>query len=116
MIRPQVPGTAYPAPQTPDLNEGLPANTISSAAKQPLAFNVDLIQAARDYSQTLISNNAFTHTYNGTTPQSRMQAAGYTFSGNYGNGENLAVSASSSSSFGISTSTGRSAARWAVYR
>jgi len=99
-----VPGTMYPEPQTPDLNEGLPAGTISAIAKPPLAFNLNLQTAARNYSQTLIANNAFTHTYNGTDPGSRMTAAGYSFTGAYGYGENLAVSASSSSSFGISTS------------
>lgn len=99
-----VPGTAYPQPQTPSLNEGLPAGTISAATKQPLAFNVQLIQAARDYGQTLINNNAFTHTYNGTDPMSRMQAAGYTFTPPYGYGENLAVTASSDPTYGIAAS------------
>ena len=99
-----VSGTSYPAPQTPALNEGLPAGTISATAKPPLAFNLNLQTAARNYSQTLIANNAFTHNYNGTDPHSRMTAAGYSFTGAYGHGENLAVSASSSSSYGISTS------------
>ena len=90
----QVPGTAFPRPQTPDLNEGLPAGTISPAAKQPLAFNTSLIQAARDYSQTLIDNNAFEHEFGGTTPQSRMQAAGYVFTPTSGAGENLAAGGS----------------------
>ncbi|HET6246574.1 MAG TPA: CAP domain-containing protein [Tepidisphaeraceae bacterium] len=89
-----VPGTAYPQPQTPSLNEGLPVGTISSAAKPPLAFNTDLIQAARDYSNTLLSNNQnLTHTYNGTSPTSRDQADGY----NGQAGENLALTESSAS-------------------
>lgn len=77
---------------TPNLNEGLAANTISSAAKQPLAFNSALIQVAQTYSSTLLANDAFTHTYGGTTLASRITAAGYTYNGA---GENLAVSASS---------------------
>ena len=86
-----VPGTAYPASQTPSLNEGLPANTISAAAKAPLAFNLDLIQAARDYSNTELANNDFSHFFGGTTPTSRDQADGY----NGVSGENLAFTASS---------------------
>lgn len=85
------------SPATPNLNEGLAAGTISSAAKQPLAFNTRLIQSAGNYSNTLLANDAFTHTFGGTTPQGRMTAAGYTFSGSFANGENIAVSASSGS-------------------
>ncbi len=74
----QVPGTQFPKPQTANLNEGLPANTISAAAKAPLAFNVNLIQSARDYSNTLLTNNSvLDHNFGGTTPDSRAQAAGY---------------------------------------
>jgi hypothetical protein len=80
------------SPQTANLNEGLPAGTISGVAKQPLAFNLDLIQAARDYSNLLLANNAFEHTLGGTTPGSRAQAAGYP---NAFVGENLAATASS---------------------
>jgi hypothetical protein len=83
------------SPATPDLNEGLAPGTISSAAKQPIALNTRLIQAAVDYSNTLLANDAFTHTFGGTSPSSRMTAAGYTFSAPAGAGENLAVTASS---------------------
>jgi hypothetical protein len=84
-------GTAYPAPQPPSLNEGLPAGTISSAAKAPLAFNLNLIQSARDYSNTELMNNDFSHTFGGTTPTSRAQADGYSGVA----GENIAYTASS---------------------
>jgi uncharacterized protein YkwD len=95
----QVPGTAFPKPQTPSLNEGLAAGTIPDTPKPPLAFNADLTQAARDYSNTLLANGAalaqagtpLTHTFNGTDPTSRDQAAGY----NGVAGENLAVEANS---------------------
>jgi uncharacterized protein YkwD len=77
------------------LNEGLAAGTISTAAKQPLAFNPDLIESATGYSSTLLAAvNYFNHYYNGTTPQSRMTAAGFSFSGSYTNGENIDVQAS----------------------
>ncbi len=79
-------------PQPASLNEGLPAGTISGALKQPLAFNLDLIQAARDYSNLLLANNAFSHTFGGTSPGSRSQAAGYPSASV---GENISVAANS---------------------
>jgi hypothetical protein len=93
----QVPGTAYPQPQPPSLDEGLPPGTITPTPKQPLTFNLDLIEAAREYSNTLLTNNSpLTHTFGGTTSQGRMAAAGYTFSPlPAGSGENLSIRASS---------------------
>jgi serralysin len=79
------------SPQPPDLNEGLPPDTISSVPCPPLAFNAALVQSASNYSETLLANNAFEHDYGNTTPQSRMQAAGYVFSGSWGLAENLAL-------------------------
>jgi len=87
-----VPGTAYPAPQTPSLNEGLPAGTIADTPEPPLAFNADLTLTSEDYSQTLLSNQSpITHTFDGTTPTSRAQANGYDGEA----GENLAITANS---------------------
>ncbi len=79
-------------PQPPDLNEGLPVNTIPNTPKQPLAFNFDLIQSARDYSNLLLANNDFTHNFGGTNPGGRAQAAGYP---NGSVGENLSVAVNS---------------------
>lgn len=73
-----------------DLNQGLAAGTISSAPVAPLAFNPDLVQSAQDYSATLLgAYNYFGYDYNNTTPQSRMAAAGYVFSGSYTSTEDL---------------------------
>jgi len=74
-----------------NLNQGLSAGTISTDAKQPLAFNLNLNTAAEDHGQYLLDNNLFTHTgEGGTNSRQRMQAAGYTFTNPSGNGENLA--------------------------
>lgn len=84
------------SPASPDLNEGLPSGTISNTPKQPLAFDLNLIDAASDYSNTLLQNDTFEHQFSGTTPGSRMAAAGFSFSPvPYGWGENLALTASS---------------------
>jgi uncharacterized protein YkwD len=63
-----------------DLNEGLAAGTISAAAKQPLAFNLNLNASADSQSQWMLANNAFSHTgAGGSQPNDRMAAAGYAF-------------------------------------
>ena len=82
------------SPATADLNEGITNNFLSDDMRQPLAFNRSIIQAARDYSTTLLNNNAFEHTFGGTTPQSRMEAAGYVFTPSYSLAENLAFTGS----------------------
>ncbi|HMB96460.1 MAG TPA: CAP domain-containing protein, partial [Tepidisphaeraceae bacterium] len=72
------------------LNEGLPAGTISANAKQPLAFNTDLITSARGHSQFMLDNQVFQHNGPGNTdPGTRMQQAGYDFTGNSSWGENI---------------------------
>jgi hypothetical protein len=81
-----------------DLNEGLPAGTISAAAKQPLAFNPDLIDSALGHSQWMLANQLFQHDGPGTTdPGERMTEAGYDFTGSYGWGENIAEEGSTGS-------------------
>ncbi len=73
------------------LNDGLAAGTISSTAKQPLAFNELLIDAARGHSSFLLSSNTFDHVGSGgSSAQSRILQAGYTFANGGSNGENLA--------------------------
>lgn len=73
-----------------DLNEGLPAETITTDPKQPLAFNPFLTDAARNHSQWMLDQDTFDHTGDGgSTPSERMAEAGYVFSGSYGSGENI---------------------------
>src|SRR3974390_2262620 len=62
-----------------DLNEGLAAGTISTASKQPLAWNASLFSAADQHSLDMLSRQYFAHTdpVTGSTPQSRANAAGY---------------------------------------
>jgi serralysin len=81
-----------------DLNLGLPANTISSNSKQPLAFNLLLIDAARAHSQWMLETDTFSHTGidnttsppTTTTSKQRMEKAGYQFTGSWFSGENIA--------------------------
>jgi len=73
-----------------DLNEGLPAGTISGGPKQPLAVNAALASAARGHAEWMRANSTFSHTGSGgSSPQSRMAAAGY--AGATMTGENLAA-------------------------
>ena len=73
-----------------DLNEGLAAGTISTAAKQPLAINPYLTDSAHQHSQFMIDTDTFSHTgAGGTSPQQRMENAGYVFTGAWTNGENI---------------------------
>ena len=74
------------------LNDGLTAGRIDTAAKQPLAFHPQLIQAARAHSDWMLSADVFSHTGSGgSTPSDRAEAAGYS----YGVGENIAYQSSS---------------------
>jgi hypothetical protein len=73
------------------LNEGLPAGTISATPKQPVAFNLDLIDSARDHSQWMLDVDLFQHAgAGGSTPSQRAAAHGYTLNAPWGVGENLA--------------------------
>ncbi len=73
-----------------DLNEGLPAGTISARSKQAVAVNPMLTAAARAHAQDMLQRNYFEHNApEGTTPFDRMRAAGYLFRSA---GENLAWS------------------------
>ncbi len=74
-----------------DLNASLAPGTISATSKQPLVFNATLIDAARVHSQWMLDADVFSHTgENGSNPGDRMAAAGYSFSGTWGYGENIA--------------------------
>lgn len=64
-----------------NLNEGItdPSDQISTAPKQPLAFNAMLYQAARLHSQDMIAQHYFAHTsMEGQSPWDRIAAGGYT--------------------------------------
>ncbi|HHI81607.1 MAG TPA: CAP domain-containing protein, partial [Rhizobiales bacterium] len=73
-----------------DLNDGLPPGTISADAKQPLAMNPLLVDAALGHSQWMIDNDVFSHTgAGGSSPGDRMSSAGYSFTGSWSWGENI---------------------------
>lgn len=63
-----------------NLNEGITDHSdfISTASKQPLAFNARLYQAARLHSQDMIAQDYFAHTSkDGRSPWDRIADAGY---------------------------------------
>lgn len=63
-----------------NLNEGLAAGTISSAAKQPLAWNQNIVTAAQGHTTDMINNNFFDHPGDdGRSPGQRLTDAGYTW-------------------------------------
>ncbi len=73
------------------LNEGLAPGTLSATAKQVLAPDTRLNDAARAHSQWMLDTDSFSHTgANGSNPGQRMTAAGYSFAGNWTWSENIA--------------------------
>jgi hypothetical protein len=75
-----------------DLNTDLPADTISPAAKQPLAILPVLNLAAHDHSVWMEETGAFSHTgVDGSDPRDRMHDAGWDTDGySWTGGENIA--------------------------
>ena len=75
-----------------DLNQGLTPGTITTASKQPLAYNPFLFAAADLHSQNMVDRDFFDHDdpLTGTSPQTRANNAGYVG----GVGENIAFSGS----------------------
>jgi hypothetical protein len=72
------------------LNDGLSSGTISTQPKQPLTFAPALIDAARGHSEWMLANNKFSHTgEDGSSPGTRMSAAGYAFVSPWTWGENI---------------------------
>lgn len=91
-------GVSQPA----DLNEGLTSGTITSTAKPPLAFSMDLVTAASNHAQHQLQADAWGHyegatdvgdCWTGNSPSDRATAAGYAG----GVGENTAVAVTSAS-------------------
>ena len=63
----------------------------AKAGAQPLAFDSNLNTASETHSAWMISTDTFSHTGSGgSTPGARMTAAGYTFTGSWAWGENIA--------------------------
>jgi hypothetical protein len=76
-----------------NLNEGLPGHIIAAEAKQPLAFNPQLTQAASDHCQWMIQNNTFSHRgADGSRVGQRSTKAGYRWNSV---GENLGLRSTS---------------------
>ena len=73
-----------------DLNEGLAPGTISAEPDQPLAFNPNLNDAAREHSNWMIQSDTFAHDEGSLHPGGQMSAAGYPFGSSYGWGQNIA--------------------------
>lgn len=74
-----------------DLGEGIPAGEINARQKQVLASNENLMTASRLHADWMLDTDRFEHTgRNGSNPDDRMKAAGFTFTGNWSWGENLA--------------------------
>lgn len=73
-----------------DLNQGLDDGTLDAQARQVLAPNQFLNDAAEAHSDWMLATNTFSHTgQGGSTPGMRMEEAGYTFEGRTANGENI---------------------------
>ncbi|WP_085984064.1 CAP domain-containing protein [Allomesorhizobium alhagi] len=63
----------------------------AKAGVQPLAFDNDLSEAAEGHSRWMLATDTFSHTGSGgSTPTQRMKAAGYTLTGSWATGENIA--------------------------
>ena len=58
---------------------------------QPLAFDNDLSEAAEGHDKWMLATDIFSHTGSGgSSPTTRMKNAGYTLSGSWATGENIA--------------------------
>ncbi|KAA0921160.1 CAP domain-containing protein [Aquicoccus porphyridii] len=87
-------GLNDPTPGNPD---DTPSVVLTPDAKQPLAYNSLVGLAAEGHSQDMLDRDYFAHEApapapNGTTPGDRMESAGYTFTGSWTWGENIAWS------------------------
>jgi Ca2+-binding RTX toxin-like protein len=75
-----------------DLNQGLPAGTISAQPLPVFAYDTQLEAAAEAHSQWMIDTDTFSHTgAGGSSSRQRMTNAGYEFTGSGHSGENIAL-------------------------
>jgi uncharacterized protein YkwD len=73
-----------------DLNQGLSQGQITTAPKQPLAFDPNLTDSARGHSKWMLDKDVFSHTgVSGSDPGDRIEAAGYKLAGDWRWGENI---------------------------
>lgn len=78
-----------------DLNQGLTPGKLDGNARQPLASNSLLNEAAAQHSLWMLENDIFSHTgAQGSTAGDRMKKAGYVFEGSWSWGENISWSGS----------------------
>lgn len=78
-----------------DLNQGLEPGRLDGSARQPLAPNALLNEAAARHSLWMLENDVFSHTgAQGSSAGDRMMKAGYVFEGSWSWGENLSWSGS----------------------
>ncbi len=81
---------AQPSAQEQYLLELINAERAKVGA-QPLAFDGDLVEAAEGHSQWMLAADTFSHTGSGgSNAGQRMTGAGYTFTGSWSWGENIA--------------------------
>lgn len=86
------------------LNDGITGTPISNTPKPPLAHNLLLIESSRLHSQWMLDADIFSHTgSNNSTPHERMQAVGYSFTGNWTSGENIAWGGTTGSSINLTS-------------
>ena len=86
------------------LNDGVTGSPITNTPKQPLAHNLLLIESARLHSQWMLDTDIFSHTgVNNSTPHERMQAVGYSFTGNWTSGENIAWGGTTGSNINLTS-------------
>ncbi|HEY8940124.1 MAG TPA: CAP domain-containing protein, partial [Cellvibrio sp.] len=84
------------------LNDGITGTQITAERKSPLAHNLLLVDSARTHSQWMLDNDIFSHTgANDSTPGQRMAAAGYVFTDQWANGENIAYAGTTASSIDL---------------
>jgi Ca2+-binding RTX toxin-like protein len=78
-----------------DLNQGLQSGQLDGSARQVLAPNTLLNNAAAAHSRWMLDADTFAHVgIDGSTPGQRMEAAGYAFTGSWTWGENVSWSGS----------------------